>query len=137
MHYTKTCVPHISKILIKSLTQVYAPVLTISCSILERSHKLVLCGNKNEVDVLKSDAGLCELCKKKLGDKSLLCNSCGRVTCHPGWFGHSYVCEVCDKTICKKCAYWTRKYLLFKKKLCKPCSEKLKIERKKIVKFEM
>lgn len=137
VRYTKTCVPHISKILIKSLTQVYAPILTTSCSILKRSHQLILCGNKNEVDVIESDTGSCELCNNKLEDKRLLCNSCGRVTCHPGWFGHSYVCEICDKTICKKCAYWTRKYLLFKKKLCKTCSEKLNIEGKKTAKFEM
>jgi len=30
VHYTKTCVPHISKILIKSLTQIYVPIFTTS-----------------------------------------------------------------------------------------------------------
>ena len=101
VRYTKVCEPHISRILIKSLTQVYLPVLTTSCSILTRKHQLVLYGNKNEVDVLKSDAGFCELCNKKLKEQRLLCNSCGKIVCSPSLFGHSYVCEVCGKTICK------------------------------------
>ena len=135
VHYTKKCVPQVSKIFIKSLTQVYIPIITTSCSILTRKHQVVLYGNKNDIDVLNSDAGHCELCSEELEHKRLLCNSCGRVVCPPSWFGHSYVCEICDKTICKECAYWTRKYLLFKKKLCQTCANKLRMEGEKITKF--
>lgn len=135
VHYTKTCVPHASNVLVQSLTQVYLPLLTVSCRIVTREHRLSLCGNQNEVEVLESDAGICEICGEKLSHERLLCNSCGRVVHTPSLIGHSYSCELCSKTICKECAYWTRKYLFFKKKLCESCAEKLEREGKNVKKL--
>jgi len=134
--YTKTCVPHVSNILVQSLTQIYLPFLTVSCRILTRQHRLSLCGNQNEVEVLESDAGICEICGEKLNRERLLCNSCGRIVHAPSFLtGHSYLCKLCGKTICKECTYWARKYLFFKKKLCKSCAEKLEKEGKKVKKL--
>ncbi|MGQ9461326.1 MAG: restriction endonuclease [Candidatus Bathyarchaeaceae archaeon] len=134
--YTKTCVPHVSNILVQSLTQVYLPLLTVSCRIVTRQHQLSLCGNQNEVEVLESDAGICEICGKELNHERLLCNSCGRIVHAPSFLmGHSYSCELCGRTICKECAYWTRKYLFLKKKLCESCADKLERERKKVKKL--
>ena len=135
VRYTKTCVPHVSNVLVQSLTQVYLPLLTVSCRIVTRQHQLSLCGNQNEVEVLKSDAGLCEICGKELRDERLLCNSCGRVVHTPSLIGHSYSCELCGKTICKECTYWTRKCLFLKKKLCESCAGKLEREGKKVKKL--
>ena len=135
VRYTKTCVPHVSNVLVQSLTQVYLPLLTVSCRIVTRQHQLSLCGNQNEVEVLKSDAGLCEICGKELRDECFLCNSCGRVVHTPSLIGHSYSCELCGKTICKECTYWTRKYLFLKKKLCESCAGKLEREGKKVKKL--
>lgn len=134
--YTKTCVPHVSNIFVQSLTQVYLPFLTVSCRILTREHKLSLCGNQNEVEVLESDAGICEICGEKLNQERLLCNSCGKIVHSPFFVkGHGYFCELCGKTICMECAYWTRKHLFLKKILCKCCADKLEKEGKKIKKF--
>lgn len=137
VYYTKRCVPNASSILIRSITQVYLPILTVSCDILKRQHKLSLCGNRMEVEILDHSAkcGICEICGKKLEGGRLLCNSCGRIVHAPSFMGHAYLCEICGKTICKECTYWTRKYLFFKKKLCEECAESLERKGKKVRKL--
>lgn len=136
VHYSKTCTPKKSSIFVRSLTQVYIPYLKVSSKIISRKHRLQLVGNKHETEIIQSDAGKCEICGDSLGHKRLLCNSCGKVVHVPRFiFGHSFTCELCEKTICKECAFWTRKYLFFKKKLCGDCSKKLRAEGKKVKKF--
>jgi hypothetical protein len=127
--YSKKCVPNVSNILVKSLTQVYIPVLTVSFQIMRRQHKITLCGNPQAIDILGGTVDNCEICGNTLPEKRLLCNSCGKIVHKPQIFlGHSYFCELCNKTICRECTYWTRKYRLFKKKICKNCAEKLQQE---------
>jgi restriction system protein len=136
VHYTKKCVPNISSILVRSLTQVYIPILTISFQVLARQHELSLCGNPEVVEILGGVINTCEVCGSSLSEKRLLCNSCGKIVHRPRiLFGHSYYCYECKKTICIECTYWFRKYYLFKKKICKDCAEKLANEGTPIKKF--
>jgi len=126
VRYYKECVPNISNILVKSLTQVYIPILTVSFQVLSRQHTVSLCGNPEKIEILGGVVNNCEICGSPLHEKRLLCNSCGKIVHRPRiLFGHSYYCTVCRKTICIECAYWFRKYLFFKKKLCKDCAENL------------
>ena len=125
VHYTKECVPNISNILVRSLTQVYIPILTVSFRLLTRQHQVSLCGNPEKIEILSGVVDHCELCGNPLYEKRLLCNSCGKIVHKPRiLFGHSYYCTLCGKTICIEYAYWFRKYLFFKKKICKDCAEK-------------
>ncbi len=138
VHYSKKCVPKKSSVFVRSLTQVYIPLLKVSSKIITRKHRLELVGNNHETEIIQSDAGQCEICGDSLGHKRLLCNSCGKVVHAPRFIrGHSFTCELCEKTICKECTFWTRKYLFFKKKLCSVCSNKLKAEGKNVKKFEV
>jgi len=127
VHYTKECVPNISNILVKNLIQVYIPILTVPFRILWRQHELSLCGNPERIDILGGIVNNCEVCGNSLSENRLLCNSCGKIVHRPKIvFGHSYLCNVCKKTICIECAYRYRKYYFFKKKICKNCAEKLR-----------
>jgi len=136
VHYTKECVPNISSILVRSLIQVYIPILTVSFKILWRQHELSLCGNPERIDILGGVINTCEVCGNSLSENRLLCNSCGKIVHRPRIvFGHSYFCNLCKKTICIECAYWFRKYYFFKKKICKSCAEKLENEGIIIKKF--
>jgi restriction system protein len=127
VHYTKKCTPNISNILVRSLTQVYIPVLSVSFQIIARKHKISLCGNPEAIEIVEGAVYNCEVCGNTLPQKRLLCNSCGKIVHKPRIIlGHSYFCKLCKKTICIECAYWFRKYLFFKKKVCKNCAEKLK-----------
>ena len=136
VRYYKECVPNISNILVKSLTQVYIPILTVSFKILSRQHKVSLCGNPEKIEILGGVVNNCEICSSPLHEKRLLCNSCGKIVHRPRiLFGHSYYCTLCRKTICIECAYWFRKYLFFKKKVCKDCAETLKRDGTTVKKF--
>jgi restriction system protein len=136
VHYTKKCTPNVSNILIRSLTQVYIPVLTVSFQIVAKQHKISLCGNPEVIEILDGAVYDCEICGNPLSQERLLCNSCGKIVHKPQFImGHSFFCELCNKTICKECTYWTRKYLFFKKKLCKNCAEKLHREGKTVKKL--
>lgn len=129
VHYTKECVPNISNILVRSLTQVYIPILTVSFQILSRNHNISLSGNPEKIEILGGTVTNCEICGKALPEKRLLCNTCGKIVHKPRFiFSHSYFCYHCGKTICIKCAYWFRKYLFFKKKICDNCAEQLQKE---------
>ena len=136
-HVRVRCIPKKSSIFVRSLTQVYIPFLSVSSKIISRHHQLQLVGNRYDVGTIGSYAGKCEICGDSLGRNRLLCNSCGKVVHAPRFFlGHSFTCELCKKTICKECAFWTRKYLFFKKKLCDDCSGKLIVEGKKVHKLK-
>ncbi|PVX26683.1 MAG: hypothetical protein CW691_00600 [Candidatus Bathyarchaeum sp.] len=137
VHYSKKCIPKKSSVFVRSITQVYIPLLNVYSKIISIEHRLELVGNKSRVEVTKGNVEKCELCGELLTKKRLLCNSCGKVVHGPSFLGHSYICEICKKTICKECAFWTRKYIFFKKKLCADCGEQLKIRGKKIKKFEL
>jgi restriction system protein len=126
VHYTKKCKPNVSSIFVKSLTQVYIPILTVSFKMMDRAHDISLCGNTENIEILSGTIEICEVCGDHLSEKRLLCNSCGKIVHRPQkLMGHSYFCYECNKTICIECAYWFRKYYLFKKKICKDCAEKL------------
>ena len=126
VYYTKKCVPNTSNILIRSLTQVYIPILKVSFNLLSRQHIFSLCGNPETIEILSGTISDCEVCGYPLPSERLLCNSCGKIVHKPRTIrGHSYLCEVCGKTICKDCTFWCRKYLFLKKKVCDSCAETL------------
>ena len=136
VHYSKKCVPKKSSIFVLSLTQVYIPLLNVSSRIISRKHRLELIGNKHKTEIIQTDAGKCETCGNSLGNKRLLCNSCGKVVHAPRFiFGHSFTCKLCEKTICEECTYWTRIYIFFKKKLCENCDQQMKVEGKNVKKL--
>ena len=66
VHYTKECVPNISNILVRSLTQVYIPILTLSFQILSRNHNISLSGNPEKIEFLGGIVSHCEVCGKIL-----------------------------------------------------------------------
>ena len=135
VHYTKRCRPNISSVFVKSFTQVYIPIIRLSFQILFNQKDFSICGNNTEIQIVSGIAGSCDFCGKEINKKSLLCNSCGNLVHSPKFRGHSYFCEECKKTICKECTYWTRKYVILKKKLCEDCGTQLQKKGKKIKKM--
>lgn len=135
--YSKKCVPNKSSIFVRSISQVYIPFLNVKSKIISQEHQLEIVGNTENAESVDIHHAKCELCGDFLGEKRLLCNSCGRVVHAPKFFvGHSYNCEICKKTICKECTLWTRKYIFFKKKLCEDCGHELEAQGKKVKAFK-
>ena len=133
--YMKKCTPHRSNVIIQHLIQVYIPYLTVSLKILGREHYVSISGNQSRIVILDGEIENCEICGKPFKGERLICNTCGRIVHMPSFRGHSYICEECGKTICKECAYWTRKHLFLKRKLCENCAQNLAKEGKRIRKF--
>ena len=71
--------------------------------------------------VLAEDLRNCQICRKYNKKLIYICNDCG-ASCHPPrpffWFGHSFKCRPCSKTICARCS---RRRSFFKRRVCLQC----------------
>jgi len=132
--YTKLCIPNKKSIRINDINQIHLPQYKIHLKILRKYYVGTLIENKNKISIPETDLYTCRICRQQIEDVSLVCNSCGNI-CHPpkSKGDHSYFCEICKKTICRHCTYYTRKYLFMKKKLCMPCAEQNSKTLKKLV----
>jgi|CXWL01.1.fsa_nt_gi hypothetical protein len=132
--YTKICQPGERSITIKDTKQVLLPQYDLLLKALNNQYNCSLIQNNNQVNLTSQNLYNCRICKKEIDKKMLLCNACGNITHGPKFFGsHGFTCKNCKKTICKNCAYWTRRLLLFKKMWCESCSNKI-LNSKKLVK---
>lgn len=124
--YQKRCVPGVRSIYIKDVKQVFFPVYSITMTALRHEYYSQLIENNNEAKLLAKDVFRCKICNKDIDKKILLCNACGKFTHTPKFFrSHGFVCKNCGKTICHNCAYWTRRFIFFKKILCEICAGQL------------
>ena len=124
--YTKTCTPKESSIQIHDINKILLPQYTLKFNILHNQYSCVLLETRNRLNITDTDLFNCKICRGKIdGIVALLCNSCGNITHNSGSKTEcSHLCEKCGKTICKKCAYYEKKYLVMKKIICEPCAEK-------------
>ena len=121
--YTKTCVPNKKNIRINDINQILIPNYKIELQIFGKKYFSTIVENKNRLNFKTNEIFKCQICQQMmLEDKILICNACGNL-CHSTEIKpkHSFSCEECEKTICKNCTYYTRKFLFLKKKLCYEC----------------
>ena len=132
VHYTKECIPSKRNIHLKDISQIYVPIRKLDVRAIDHQYSLTLSDNG---EVLRFIEGIsfsfCKVCggsfdPTKEGIQTL-CNECGAIACG-GWFC-SFQCKDCKKTICKNCAYWTRKWLIFKRKFCYECGSQVNAKR--------
>ena len=136
VHYVKTCVPSKRNIRINTVNQILLPRYRLSLKILTKQYSMTFIENEKKIDVPETNFFTCKICNQQITNNALLmCNSCGNI-CHPADMrgAHSYLCEICNKTICQNCTYYTRKYLFMKKKLCQTCAEQTPDKMKKLMK---
>ncbi len=131
VHYNKTCRPGERSIFISSTTQVYYPYWRVSIKALRHEYQLDTIENHNHIHIVSTNIANCSECGQvvKEHEKALFCNSCGAVVHQRS--SHGFICRNCSKTICRSCAYWTRRWLLLKKKICEPCADQLASRGKK------
>jgi restriction system protein len=136
VHYVKQCVPSKRNVRINNVNQILIPRYKLQLKILMKQYSMILMESERQINIPETNFFTCKICNQKInnGSSLLLCNSCGNI-CHPADMNnaHSYLCEICNKTICQNCTYYTRKYLFMKKKLCQTCAEKTPNKMKKLV----
>lgn len=128
VQYVKTCIPKEKDIFISDIKQVYLPMCEASFRLLAKNHTVKFVENQTDNLLLtKSSLLTCGVCGSDNYSKMLLCNECGN-GCHlPDQVkGHGFICKMCGKTVCRKCARFVRKYIIFKKALCGNCAQIVK-----------
>ena len=136
VRYVKRCTPNPSSILITDIKQTYYPEWETDLNILKKDYRATFLENQYSILKLRFDLDTCVECGQKIEQNMLICNSCGNVA-HPPrrLWSHSQICRECGKTLCKQCTYWTRQWLLFKRKICRECGMKLQTKGMKINKL--
>lgn len=121
--YTLHCIPSKRNIFLKDVRQVYAPEQHLEICAIKHTYNLNLFENGQSFYWLTTpDTSICKVCLKSFR-RGLLCNSCGATAHPPGLiFPHSFRCKRCKRTLCKRCAYWVRRWFLFKTILCEQCA---------------
>ena len=123
VYYTKKCIPSKRNIHLRDISQIYIPIRGLEIRAIEHRYDLTLSDSSQDVCFINNgDLFLCKVCEssfdaRKEGTQTL-CNACGAIACD--WFC-SFHCNNCNKTICKNCTYWTRRWLIFKRKFCHEC----------------
>ena len=140
--YRKECVPTNKYISLDHITQVYVPEQVVRLTALKSRYSLGFVEGDRDLVMMKQIDLKCRHCGQHTsaalhqaseflsilgqGLRAQICNTCGAVTHPAAWqFPHAFRCASCEKTICRKCAYWTPKLVLFKRILCDVCAKTL------------
>ena len=131
--YSKVCKPSEKNVHITNVAQVYYPHWQVSIRALKHSYSLATIENRDHVRVTSTDMFTCRECSESVEEHevALLCNACGAVVHRKK--SHGFACEICEKTVCRSCTFYTRKWLILKKKICESCAdEQAKLGKQKL-----
>lgn len=130
--YSKLCKPSEKNVYIANVTQVYYPHWQVTIQALQHTYRLEAIENREHVHVTSTDMFTCRECSSAVQqhEVALLCNGCGAVVHRKK--SHGFVCGNCEKTVCRSCTFYTRKWLILKRKLCESCAdERAKLGKRK------
>ena len=121
--YTKTCEVSPRDIYFADFRQVLLPVHDVVIKILQSRYRCTVMHNGEEARVSAPDLERCGICEGGMRADAALCNACGAVH-HPKriFRGCGHRCKDCRKTVCRRCAFWTRRMLFLKRIMCGDCA---------------
>lgn len=136
--YTKICEPKKKDILLSDILQVYIPENDIDFTLNGKKRFFKIADNgTNNFYVHKENVKVCEICNRSLSKPGILCNDCGLISHNKKLFlSHGFYCKNCGKSICRNCANYYSKFLIFKYVICNDCSKKAVSEGEIIKKFK-
>jgi hypothetical protein len=136
-HYTKVCEPKKRDISLSDISQVYIPENDIDFILNGKKRFFKIADNGTDNFYIdKENISVCEICNRPLSKPGLLCNECGTISHNKRFFfSHGFYCRNCGKSICRNCANYFSKYIIFKVTLCNDCIQKAKDDGKTIRKY--
>jgi len=137
-HYTKVCEPKNKDISLSDISQVYIPENDIDFLLNGKNRFFMIADNgRDNFYVYKENITVCEICNKPLNQRGILCNECGIISHNKRFFfSHGFYCKNCSKSICRNCANYFSKFLIFKIPLCNDCIKKARDEGRKCKKYK-
>ncbi len=136
--YTKNCIPKSKDIFISNIKQTYIPENEIDFNLMGKNRYFKIADNGiYDFYVYEQNVSTCEICNKSVDQARILCNECGSISHNKSfWKSHGFYCSNCGKSICRICASYYKKFLIFTKVLCKDCTKTEEKEGRKIKKFK-
>ena len=125
--YSKICRVSPRSVHFTDFKQVMLPVRIVEVGMLRSRYACSVVRNDRGIEMSAPGLETCGVCKKGMrAGGAALCNACGSVHHRPSMLGgHGYRCKECKKSICRRCAYWTRRMLFFKRIVCRGCASGL------------
>ncbi len=134
--YHKVCEPGERDVLIRDVRQVHLPFLRLEFQLAQTPYALdAQQAPSGRLRALGGDLHRCRACQTSIPGRALLCDVCGRVTHLSSWLlsrTHGFRCKVCGRSVCRFHGYWTRRFLLGKRRLCPPCAERVRKEGQRV-----
>lgn len=121
--YSKVCEVSPRSVYFTDFKQVLLPVHNVVVGVLQSRYACSVIRNDKEARVVAPGLEKCGICEKGVRSDAALCNACGSVHHPPRIFGcRGHRCKECKKTICRRCSFWTRRMLIFKRIVCEACA---------------
>ena len=120
--YTKICEPSEKSFTLTDIRQLYLPVSRSIVRILSTIHQLdYLEHPAARLHPLDNTLFRCGICGQMVSNHPYLCNVCG-MPAHPKRLlrSHGFDCNRCQRTMCRACAKFVRRFL-FKRVVCPTC----------------
>ena len=135
--YSKVCTPGERDIVLIDVRQVYLPVTNIELHLLRSTYQARVLENPAGLfKPLDQTLSLCRVCSQQIGDRRLLCNTCGAIAHQTRlWKSHSFVCRACGQTLCRRCAVYVPSLLLFRRPFCRGCAAGPRYRNKRVRPF--
>ena len=127
VRYRKTCQVSPRSVHFTDFKQVLLPVRIVEMQILQSRYTCSIVRDGEGIEMSAPGLEACGVCKKGVRTgRAALCNACGSVHHRPSMLGgHGYRCKECRKNVCRRCAFWTRRMLFFKRIVCGGCASGL------------
>ena len=124
--YSKICEVSPRSVHFADFRQVLLPVHDMAIEMLRSRYGCSVVRGGSGARIFAPDLEKCGVCEKGTSEDAGLCNACGSVHHPPRIFGcRGHRCKECKKTICRRCAFWTRRMLIFKRVVCEACASGL------------
>ncbi len=138
--YRKLCEPAEHDIFIADIRQMHFPSLELEFRVLDTQyHAAVLQGPSGRLLPRSDNLSECRICESRIRGKTLVCDTCGRVTHGKRLFAtrsHGFRCMNCKRTTCRRDGRWVFRWLLFYKLLCSVCALEITKRGRKVYAFK-
>lgn len=118
--YPKVCSPSKKDIQIENIKQYLIPEWEINVKLNGTPYLLELMDLLGKCQVLNDSSEKCSLCPKE--ETVAICSNCANIICPQD----AKQCKNCEKSLCKNCTKWQKKWMILADSYCEHCFKEIK-----------